>query len=133
MWAAAIWLPQEIRSEGRKMKTANEAAIKNIYDPNVEILAVLDTDENGSPSHILIRRLDEGALYEGTYTKKIYQVLALAIGVTKGAKLYADDKEGDWLIGFSIERRWLLTIAWHCFVEAICGWLRQVLRKGERK
>lgn len=113
------------------MKTADEAMIKNIHDPNVEILAVLDTIEDGLPNHVLIRRLDEGASYEGIYTKEIYQVPALAIGATK-IKIYADDKEGDWLIGFNIERKWLLTIAWHCFVEATRGWLRRILRRGER-
>lgn len=114
------------------MKTANEAAIKNIYDLNIEILAVLDT-KDGLPNHVLIRRRDEGERYEGTYTGKVYQVPALAIGVTKAGTTLAGEKDSDWLIGFGIERKWLLTIAWHCFDEAICGWLRQILRKGEKK
>ncbi len=114
------------------MKTPNEVAMKNIYDPNVEILAVLDTAEDGSPSHVLIRRRDEGEDYRGTYTEETYQVRALAIGVTKGMIL-PGEKKGDWLFGFGIEREWLLPIAWHCLIEAIAGWLRRILRKGERK
>lgn len=114
------------------MKTIDEAAIKSIYDPNVEILAVLDT-RNGLPNHVLIRRRDEGERYKGTYTGKVYQVLALAIGVTKAGMALAGEKESDWMIGFGIERRWLLTIAWRCLAEAIRGWLRQILKKGERK
>lgn len=115
------------------MKTADEAAIKNIYDLNVEILAVLDTTEDGCPNRVLIRRRDEGEQYEGSYTGKVYQVQALAIGVTKAGTTLAGEREGDWLIGFGIERGWLLTVAWHCLAEAILGWLRRILRKGGRK
>ena len=115
------------------MKTANEAAIKNIYDLNVEILAILDTTEDGLPNHVLIRRRDEGEQCKGTYTGKVYRVQALAIGVTKAGTTLAGEREGDWLIGFGIERRWLLTIAQHCLVEAVRGWLRRGImerRKG---
>ena len=115
------------------MKTANEAVVKNIYDSNVKILAVLDTTEGGLPNRVLIKRLDEGEQYGGTYMGRIYQVQALAIGVTKAGATLAGEKESDWLIGFGIEREWLLTIAWHCLDEAILGRLRRILRKGGRK
>lgn len=110
------------------MKTAEEAWTKNIYDSNVKILTVLDTKDD-LPDHVLVRRLDEGMEYEGTYTGKTYQVPALAIGTTLGNLAYGSQKKSDWLIGFAIERRWLLTIAWHCLVEAIRGQLCR-LRKG---
>ena len=110
------------------MKTARESAMKNIHDPNVQILAVLDITEDGSPRHVLIRRRDEGSSYKGTYTGEIYQVQAIAIGVTKTGVILAGEKEGDWLIGFGIEREWLLAIAWCCLAEVVRGWLRQILR-----
>lgn len=111
------------------MKTAEEAATKNIYDPNIKILAALDTTEDGLPGHVLIRRLDEGMECKGTYTGKVWRMPALAIGITMAGMAYGDQKESDWLFGFAIEREWLLTIAWHCFVEAVRGWLRQILRR----
>lgn len=107
------------------MKTIKEVAIKNIYDPHIKILTVLDINEDGLPNHVLVQRLDEGAEYKGEYTKKVYQVSTLAIGVTKAGMTMGDEKESDWLIGFGIEREWLLAIAWYCFVEAICGWLHR--------
>lgn len=113
--------------------TAKEAMIKNIHDPNVKILTVLDTTEDGLPSHVLVRRLDEGVWYEGAHTEKAYQVPALAIGVTLGGMAYGDQKESDWLIGFTIKRGWLLTIAWCCFVEAMRGWLRQLTHGREEE
>lgn len=115
------------------VKTANEVAMKNIYDPNVKILTVLDTSKDGLPKHVLVRQLDEGTWYKGTYTGKAYQVPALAIGVTKAGMTIGDEKESDWLIGFGIERQWLLTIAWHCFVEAVLGWLRQSIRRQRKE
>ena len=112
------------------MQTAEEAWTKNIYDSNIEVLAVLDTTDD-LPNHVLIRRLDEGVEYEGTYTGKTYQVPALAIGTTLGNLAFGSQKKTDWLIGFAFEREWLMAIAWHCFAEAVRGWLRRITRTGK--
>jgi len=107
----------------KMMPPRKERKVKyNILDDDrIEVLAHLKTGEHSTT--VLVRHNDEGTEYPLNDGKFVAPTLRLGTAMLN--KVLKADRAGDIFYAFGIRREWLMTVAWHCFIEAIWGRFRK--------